>query len=550
MTPQSMPPALPAPALRARGWLALIAALVVLNAALSFHNQWPTPWVTLRWELSVEVALLLLALALAAEVRPARAPGRVTALLAAMLTILCLGRYAEVTAPALYGRRINLYWDGQHLPRVAAMLAQAAPAWMTAAALAGAAALVAAVFALLRWALHRVGDALPRPGPRRFLAALGSALVLLYAAGSIIGDLPTRRWFSLPVVRTYAEQGAMLYRALRGGPVQADLDAAPLPGSGLSALSGADVVLVFLESYGATAFDDPRHAAALAGPRAALSEAVAAGGYRSASAFVASPTFGGASWLAHSTLLSGIRIADAGSYDALLTRSRDTLVQRFSDRGYRAVAVMPGLKRAWPEGSFYRFHRVYGEQDLDYRGPSFGWWRIPDQYALAKLHRLELSGGTRAPVFAFFPTITTHMPFNPIPPYQPDWEQLMREQPFAPERVRASLARTPDWTRLSPAYADAIGYSLTSIAGFLRIRRPRELLLVLVGDHQPAASVSGPGARWDVPVHLITRRPAVLQPLLAAGFEPGLNPRHPSSMPMHELAALLLGAFDAAPAEH
>ena len=41
-----------------------------------------------------------------------------------------LGRYAEVTAPALYGRPVNLYWDAQHLPKVAAMLAEVGPWWL------------------------------------------------------------------------------------------------------------------------------------------------------------------------------------------------------------------------------------------------------------------------------------------------------------------------------------------------------------------------------------------------------------------------------------
>ena len=43
--------------LRAAG---LLVALFVLNAALSFHNVWPTPGVTLRREVSVEIALLVL----------------------------------------------------------------------------------------------------------------------------------------------------------------------------------------------------------------------------------------------------------------------------------------------------------------------------------------------------------------------------------------------------------------------------------------------------------------------------------------------------------
>ena len=106
--------------------LALVAALVLLNTALSFQNHWPTPWVEVRRELSAEIALLVLALALGARVwgPPSR---RLLAGLAVLLTLLAVGRYAAVTAPALYGRPINLVGDARHLPGVAAMLIEAAP---------------------------------------------------------------------------------------------------------------------------------------------------------------------------------------------------------------------------------------------------------------------------------------------------------------------------------------------------------------------------------------------------------------------------------------
>ena len=110
-------------------WVALALALLVLNAALTFGNVWPTLRVVPRAELSIELALLLLALvAWTSFVRPLGTVAHV-ALTLLMLAWL-LGRYAEVTAPALYGRPVNLYWDSQHLPKVAAMLAEVGPWWL------------------------------------------------------------------------------------------------------------------------------------------------------------------------------------------------------------------------------------------------------------------------------------------------------------------------------------------------------------------------------------------------------------------------------------
>ena len=106
-----------------RDWLTLAVALYVLNSALTFHNVWPTPWITTRNELSIEIAVLVLALALYARIA-GRLSGRVLTALALVLTLMTIGRYAEVTAPALYGRAVNLYWDAQYLPNVAAMLVE------------------------------------------------------------------------------------------------------------------------------------------------------------------------------------------------------------------------------------------------------------------------------------------------------------------------------------------------------------------------------------------------------------------------------------------
>ena len=87
------------------------------------------------------------------------------------------------------------------------------------------------------------------------------------------------------------------------------------------------------------------------------------------SAFVESPTFGGSSWLAHITLLSGVEIRSHDANALLMSEKRDTLVTDFKQHGYRTVAVMPGLWQNWPEGTFYGFDDIYGGERLDYQGP-------------------------------------------------------------------------------------------------------------------------------------------------------------------------------------
>ena len=73
-------------------------------------------------------------------------------------------------------------------------------------------------------------------------------------------------------------------------------------------------------------------------------------GYTAASGWLTSPTFGGSSWLAHSTLQSGLTIGDQGRYDQLLASPRTTLTSAFGRAGWRTVAVLPSTHGSWPEG--------------------------------------------------------------------------------------------------------------------------------------------------------------------------------------------------------
>ena len=88
-----------------------------------------------------------------------------------------------------------------------------------------------------------------------------------------------------------------------------------------------------------------------------------------------------------------------------------------------------------------------------------------------------------------------------------------------------------------------MAYMYGTIGGFLRREAERDLVAIVLGDHEPAAAVSGAGASWNVPVHVIASRGAVLDRLIAHGFEPGLTPRRRTLGPMNALTPMLLDAF-------
>ncbi len=278
----------------------LAAALFTLNAALSFHNAWPTPAITLRAEIAVEAALLVLGLALLHRWRGAVSPqARWT--LAALLLLWSLARYAEVTAPALYGRPVNLYWDARHLGAVVAMLARVVAGWQLLLGTAVLALLLLAATALFQACVGRIAAALApgtAPGVRRGLPAVASLVVALFIADRGFGVALGPLHFSNPVAQTWGEQFARFGTSWRAARQAQPFAVPPLAATSLRGAGGADVFVVFVESYGAVALERPALAARIAAGRRRLAAAIAATGRDVVSARVDSPTFGGGSWLA------------------------------------------------------------------------------------------------------------------------------------------------------------------------------------------------------------------------------------------------------------
>jgi hypothetical protein len=524
---------------RWRRWTVLALALLFLNVSLTFQNVWPTPAVRWNGELSLDLAACLLVLvALSRWLGP---PSRaLMSGLSALWVVLVFGRYAQVTARALYGRDINLYWDLGFVPDVAALLARAAPLWLVAGIVAAAALVIVALYKLVRLALGRVGAAMADAGERRAIGTLAAAALILFVGQRLTAQAPKVPAFSTPVTGTYAEQIRLVAEARSGSKL---LTASPPMNSSLSRVRGADVYLIFVESYGAITYDRPELRERLKVDRARFDLAIHDTKRDVVSAFVESPTFGGSSWLAHISLLSGIQVRDAATNALLMTQKRDTLPTTFERHGYRTVALMPGLWQGWPEGAFYGFNEIYGGARLDYHGPKFGWFSIPDQFAMARFDALEINRPSRRPFFMFYPTISTHTPFSPTPPYQPDWQRILAPHPYDRADLDRAYAHDADWLNLGPSYADAMSYAFATLGGYLRVHADRDFIMILIGDHQPPALVSGEGAPWDVPVHVIASRRDVLDRLVPHGFRPGLIPARPKAGRMNELLPMLLDAF-------
>jgi hypothetical protein len=526
----------------ARQALLLAIALTVLNVSLAFANIWPTPGVQWHGELSIELALLVFGLAVAAE--RGWTPGRRFVGGAAIVwVILTIGRYADVTVQSLFGREINLYWDSRHFSAVGAMLAFVARPWLILLIVAAIVVIPLLLFLPARWALRVVSGAMSHARPRRTLAALAAVTLVLAVIQHREEPFTELPQFSTPVTPVFAHQAKSLALEVTGIN-RHELAAAPSIDSDFSRVQGADVFVVFLESYGASSYDRPEYLSKLVPARERLAASIRESGRDVVSAYAESPTFGGSSWLAHVSLLSGTEVRDGDTNMRLMAQpGRDTLVTAFRRHGYHSVAVMPGLQQAWPEGKFYGFDEIYGVSQLNYQGPGFGWWDVTDQYAVAKMDALAVQRTDRAPLFVFFPTISTHTPFTPVPPYQPNWARMLEKHPYEPALTAGAWDEQPNWMNLGPGYTKALSYSFDTLGGYLRLRHDRDFVVVLLGDHQPPSVVSGEGASWEVPVHVIASRKGLLDRLVQRGFQRGLQPAHPAVSRIDGLMPILLDAF-------
>jgi hypothetical protein len=316
----------------------------------------------------------------------------------------------------------------------------------------------------------------------------------------------------------------------------------------LTGLRGKDVIVAFVESYGRDAVEDPQLAPQVDAVLQAGTKSLQAAGFGSRSGFLTSTTLGSGSWLAHGSLLSGLKIDSQRRYDSLVTGDRLTLNRAFNRADWRTVAVMPGLKRSWPEGKFFGYDTIYGSQDVGYRGPPFSWATMTDQYALAAFQRLERGPGHR-PVMAEIPLVSSHAPWAPIPSLV-DWDDVGDGSVFDPieKAGKKPDAVWRDSAQVRTEYRRSIEYTLSTLISYVQKYGDDDLVLVFLGDHQPIPLVTGPGGNRDVPITIVAKDPAVLNRISGWGWDDGLKPGPTAPVwPMAAFRDRFLTAFGDAP---
>ncbi|WP_433383615.1 sulfatase-like hydrolase/transferase [Actinoplanes sp. CA-142083] len=293
----------------------------------------------------------------------------------------------------------------------------------------------------------------------------------------------------------------------------------------VSGLAGKDVVIGVVESYGHSVLTDPGMNAIVSPALTADEQKLSAAGFSAKTGWLTSSTFGGGSWLAHATFQSGLWITSQPRYRQLTASNRVTLTSAFHNAGWQTVGMEPGNTVAWPEASFYGYDTVYDSRNLGYKGPRFGWSRMPDQYTLSAFQR-EVYSKKQGPLMAEITLTSSHEPWTPIP-QMVDWDKVGDGSVFAP-MVKGAEKRTTLWNsseRTQTQYAKSIAYSVDSLVSWAQKYGDKNLVLIMFGDHQPMSIVSGNGASHDIPVTIIAHDKSVLERITDWNWADGLRPK-------------------------
>ena len=535
------------------------SALVLVTAFLGLSLLWnlpvrlsefARPWLAAA---ALEVTIIFALLALVAALRTGRR-GQVFATAVALATTLVVVlKSAEIVISESLGRPLNPLLDVHLAKSVVHLLTETLGGplgWLCLAALALLPGLVfAGSFAAVRGAQRALGWSFAR----HTTFALCAALIGLFAVQQLFPQAlgqrrPVSSHASLTLLNQWRSAETVLagMRAFEAAVARDPFRTVPAEYL-LARLDRADVLLMFVESYGRSALELPRYAETLVPTLETFEQRLAARGLFAASAWLTSPTVGGQSWLAHGTLESGLWLADQAHYDALIHSERLTLTRAFARAGYRTVALKPAITRPWPQGERLGFAKIYAAADLGYAGEPYNWVTMPDQYTLAVLERAERAGAG-SPLFAEVSLISSHAPWTPIAPVLEDWSAIGDGSVFSQwaDEGDPPVVVWRDLDRIRTQYARALDYVLGVLASYAASFVDERTLLILVGDHQPAPLITGDGAGRDVPIHVISGDPDLLAPFVAWGFTSGM--RLPARAPVKRMDAFrdfFLGAFSA-----
>ena len=473
-------------------------------------------------------ALVFVALALVVPWRAMRVVASVLGVVLALLTIL---RVLDIGFFESLNRAVDPVIDWRYVGSAISLLHQSVGRTTATLIQLGIVMLVVALLVLLPLALRRLARVVSRHRTASLRAVVAVTVVWALLAAldvKVLGNTPvattsasTYAYGQVSRIPPEIQDQKQFARAATHDPLR------NVPSDRLlTGLRGKDVIFAFVESYGRVAVQDSSFSPGVDKVLTSGTRRLRADGYSTRSAFLTSPTFGAISWLAHSTFQTGLWADSQQRYDSLVASNRVTLSQVFKHAGWRTVGDVPANTHDWRQAtSFYHYDKVYDSRNVGYRGPTFGYPTMPDQYTLSAFHRLELAKQHRKPVMGEIDLLSSHAPWSRTPRPIP-WSRVGDGSSYngMPETLPSESDIWPSPTRVKAAYGKSIEYTIGALVSFVRHYGNKNLVLVLLGDHQPATIVSGQNASHDVPITIVAKDPAVMRRISGWGWQSGMLP--------------------------
>jgi len=246
-------------------------------------------------------------------------------------------------------------------------------------------------------------------------------------------------------------------------------------------------------------------------------------GFTTASGLLTSATYGGMSWLAHATFMTGVRTTNQLEYDLLGVHKPRTMARVFHEAGYHTVLVSPNTSRKSTGADFYDFDQTFSSWNFDYAGPPFAWATMPDQFVLDFAQR-RVVDAAQGPLFAAYVLVSSHAPWSQVPTLVPDWSQVGDGSVYHAHPLKRAQVDWSNFSQASEPYLNSILYDLEVLRGYLTQFVNDKTLIIVLGDHQPVSEVTDNAQSWAVPVHVISRNPDLVAPFLSRGYAQGMVP--------------------------
>ena len=526
------------------GRLLAFATLLALLPILSFPGH-PEDF---TWQAFAQLPLEWPAIALALLIAPRGRRVVLRVLLVVLLGAVVLLRLADIGSYIAFDRRFSplvewhLLGDGWNLASASIGTSQAS------------AVIVVCVLVLMASGIvlfTGLGAIARLQGPLR--RGIGATAGILLIAGVAVrlasplveAELPVQADLlpelvdrSKAMSRSIADQNAFLAE-LSDDPLAA------LPEPAFSALGERDLIVLFVESYGRSFIDDEDLGRVASERLGAIDTRIRDAGLHVKSAWLESPIRGGRSWLAHATFASGLSIDNQARFDRLISSDRRSLYRLLGDAGWKTLGLNPAIVMPWPEGAWYGYELSLDFHTLGYAGQNFGWVTMPDQYTLSHFQQ-ALREPARGRVAAELALISSHAPWTPLPRIVP-WEQVGDGSIFDGSHRFGGDPVWSDRQQVRTLYAQSLDYTLETIGQYVALHGDGALVIVL-GDHQPASIIAGWGRTADVPIHIFSDDPELLERLPDDWWSTGtVPPADKPSRPMASMRAFLGSVFEAGP---